>query len=52
MWTKYVPRSKHAPFRLYGITLLMTYNAKVAVCSEFRAKHIKVMKAACSTSEY
>jgi len=52
MWTEYVPRSKHSSLRLYRTTLLMSYNAKVAVCSEIRMKHIQVMKAPCSSSEY
>jgi hypothetical protein len=34
-----VPRCKHFPARLKKTNQLMTYKAKVTVCSEIRAKH-------------
>jgi len=38
-----VPRSKHLPFLLFKISLLMLYKEKVVVCSEIRTQHINTM---------
>ena len=38
--TQVVPRSKRSPHRLYKTNLLILCQAKVAVCSEVRTKHV------------